>query len=151
MERLKRGLVFWVLLLISVAMPASGQIVKKTLYQAKLKVDGGSTIVGGSLLQPQPGFWDIDTHSNPGSGVVTRVNLRIEGDSREIVLCDNAGTTACTYGADGLLDLTSVVNGDTLLLAGITGAQFSTAMKNGQLLIEFDNGAVGSGAYLRIF
>ena len=149
MERLKRGLVFWVLLLIAVAIPASGQIVKKTLYQARLKVGAGNTIVGGSLLQPQPGFWDIDTHANPGSGPVTRVNLRIDGDSRVIVLCDNAGATVCTYGADGLLDLTSVVNGASLLLAGITGAEFNTALRNGLLLIEFDNG--GSGAYLRIF
>src|SRR4030095_3572048 len=121
MERLKRGLIFWVLLALSVALPASAVVpVKKQLYQAQIKV--GVRVHGSSILTSFPGRWEVSTSTwlYPGN-VVTKVNLRINGDSRELVLCENNSPTydECTYAADGNLDLDSVVNGTSLFVAGI--------------------------------
>jgi len=150
MERLKGGWLFWVMLLVSVALPASaGQLQKKILFQAQIKV--GAVAKGGSILQPVKTGWDTSTKTwaYPGQ-VVTRVNLRIDGDSRQVVLCENGSPTYddCTYAADGNLDLDALVNGTSLFLAGINGGEFNTALVNEVLLIELNTGAAGN--YVRI-
>jgi hypothetical protein len=150
MERLKRGLTFWVLLCLSVALPASAVVVKKQLYQAQLKV--GVRVHGSSILTSFPGRWEVSTSTwlFPGN-VVTKVNLRINGDSRELVLCENGSATydECTYAADGNLDLDSVVNGTSLYIAGMTGQEFDAALNGGTLLAELNTGAAGN--YIRIY
>ena len=153
MERLQRGFVFWILLLVTLALPVSAQTtIKKILYQAQIKV--GSSGVGSSLLQPKPGSYDVlvRTHAYPNYSV-DKVALKIEGDPREIVLCRNADPVFedCTYAADGNLDLEAVVNGSALFLAGISGAEFNAALTAGDLTIELSDGGLGIGTYIRIF
>lgn len=151
MERLRGGWFFWVLLLLSVALPASAQQQqKKILFQAQIKV--GAVVKGGSILQPVRTGWDTSTRTfgYPGS-VVTRVNLRIDGDSRQVVLCENGSATYddCTYGPDGNLDFDAAVTGLSLFLAGISGQEFNAALTAGTLLVELNTGAAGN--YVRIF
>jgi hypothetical protein len=138
-------------MIVSVALPATaGQLQKKMLWQAQVKV--GAVVKGGSILSPVRTGWDTSTRTwaYPGQ-VVTKVNLRISGDSREVVLCQNGSTTYddCTYDADGNLNFDALVNGTSLFLAGITGQEFTQALTAETLLVELNTGAAGN--YVRIY
>lgn len=151
MERLRGGWLFWALMLVSVALPASaGQLQKKMIWQAQIKV--GAVVKGGSILSPVRTGWDTSTRTwaYPGS-VVTKIDLRIDGDTREVILCQNGSSTYddCTYGSDGNVDYDALVNGTSLFLAGITGQEFTQALTAGTLLVELNTGA--AGAYVRVF
>jgi hypothetical protein len=149
MERMKAGVMFWVLLLVSVAMPASAQkVVKKQLYQATIAVDtmgkGSSTI----LVSTSSPEYLVRTYSYPDQSV-TRVALAPVDNAWELVLCDNSGAEACTYGADGNLDLEGFIVGP-MFPPGLTGAIFFQTLQDGNLTVQLNGGVLGSGTYIRI-
>ena len=159
MERLKRGIAFWVLLFVGVALAVSGQAqvktqVKKRLYAANI-MNGGKG-VGASVLNEAPSGYTVvaRTFSAPDQQVYEAALRLSETDTRQILLCSNVDAVAedCTYGADGNLDIEEAVNGQMLYLAGgITPIEFLNALYGGTLLIELNDGGLGSGAYVRIF
>ena len=51
MERLNKGLVFWVLVLVSIALPLSAQsTTKKRLYVAGIATESGAGVGNSSLM-----------------------------------------------------------------------------------------------------
>jgi hypothetical protein len=154
MERFKSGIVFWVLLIVSIALPVSAQkAIKKQLYQANISV---GTIGKGSatmlLSQGAPEFM-ARTYAYPNSSV-TRVSLVRDDGSwpGEVVLCENGGLAGdCTYSTDGNLDIEGAINGPMLGLAGITGAQFLNALQNDHMKIQLNGGGLGVGTFIRVF
>jgi hypothetical protein len=153
MERLNRGLVFWVLLLVSIALPLSAQkTVKKQLHVASIATEAGAGVGNGSLL--------IST-SNPEYRVRT-LNLPNQGGTKvsllrsdlswpgEIVLCENGGTAGdCSYDDSGNLDLEGALVGP-MFPPGVTGGMFNTALSTGTLMIRINGGAAGAGIFIRI-
>jgi hypothetical protein len=152
MERLKRSVLFWVLLLVSVALPVAAQkTVKKQLYQTNIAI--GSSGVGSSMIlfsQSNP-FFMVRTNALPNM-VVTRVSLvSDQGDwPGEIVLCEN-GTSAgdCTYDATGNLDLEGYLVAP-MFPPGLTGGQFVTTLQSEHLSVRLNGGTEGVGTYQRI-
>ena len=164
MERFKLGLVFWVLLLVSVTLPVSAQKqVKKQLYGTNLS-NGGCGVGTTSILVSQtPPEYLVRTHALPGHAV-TKVTL-LKDDltwGGEIVLCENGGAAGdCTYNESddydghGNLDLEGVIVGQMFPTGPggvplVTGAQFLPALQGGHLMIRLNDGEAGSGVYVRI-
>jgi hypothetical protein len=151
MERSKHTLWFWILVLAAVILPTTTETRSKQLYQAKI-VNGGSG-VGSSVIQfTQAGVvtYLARTFTLP-NGAVTKVSLVADGATWEVVLCENGGLAGdCTYDGTGNLDIDGALNATMFNLAGISGGTFVNALRNGQLWIRLDDGADGSGNYVRI-
>jgi hypothetical protein len=79
------------------------------------------------------------------------VDLSI-GDAREILLCQNGNpiTIPCPYDMDGFLALVATINSASFYMAGITGGEFRAALDAGNVVMAFNDGAAGSGNYIRI-
>ena len=158
MERLKAGLMFWVILLVAVLLPASAQTqVKKVLYQAKIKItnpDGSTPGVGSSLIQPKAGSGyeiRVMTHAWPHPNSVTKVSLVGDGYFWELIVCEDGGVEDCLKGADGNLDIETTITAQTLNLQGVPPADFNDALRDGKLIIKLENGTKGTGTYIQIF
>lgn len=155
MERLKRGLTFWVLAMIAMTLPGAAQTtVKKNLYRAQITV--GVTGKGAAtMLESASGYeYIVRTHAYPNQQV-TKVSLWSDDwasnpSATEVVLCDNNGLSACTYTADGNIDIEGSINGTMLGLAQVSGAMFRNAIRNGTLKVYLDGGTLGVGTFERI-
>jgi hypothetical protein len=152
MERLKRSVVFWVLLLVSVALPVAAQkTIKKQLYHANISI--GSSGVGSSTIlfsQSNP-FYLVRTTNLPNYTVVRVSLVSDEGTwPGEIVLCEN-GTQAgdCTYDETGNHDLEGYVVAPMFPI-GLSGGDFVEALRGGHLTVKLNGGTAGVGTYVRI-
>lgn len=156
MERLKRGWVFWLLLLATAVLPASAQTVKKQLYLAAVvdQLQGvGDVQVGQAMLIVSQSGYQYMVRTSYYQFLLSKLSLAIDGDvyGRQVVLCDNAGSTPCVLsgwdleGAIVPLMLQYAENGP------ITAHEFSDALTSGHLIVKFNDGDLGSGALVRIF
>ena len=151
MDRSKRSLWFWVLILAAAILPMKGEARTKQLYQAKIAI--GSAGVGSGVIQVQPSGYSFitRTYALPGQAVQKASLVSDDGSTWEVVLCENGGLAGdCAYDASGNLDIEGAINAPMLGLAGINGATFNSALRNGRLWIRLDNGANGTGNYIRI-
>jgi hypothetical protein len=149
MDRLNRGLVFWVLLFVSIALPLSAQkIVKKQLYVASISSSGSGVGSASMLLSTSNPEYQVRTFALPG-GAGTKVALTAPGWSGEIVLCENATASPCTYDATGNLDIEGVVVGP-MFPPGLTPAEFIGALQGGTMSVQINNGSAGSGLFVRV-
>lgn len=151
MERLRRGLTFWLLLLVALALPATAQTpVKKILYQAKIKV--GVTGKGAAQITVKPSGYEyfVFTHAYPAQQV-TRVSLLPEGDAWEVVLC-GVGELAgeCTYDTDGNLLIEGPISPTMFILANVSGKTFSDALRAETVRVILNDGSLGSGVFVRL-
>lgn len=154
MDRLKRGFLFWALLLIAAAMPVSAQkTVKKQLYHANIATASGSGVGSTQLvLSTSNPTYMVRTSAAPGQ-VITRVSLTRDDGSwgGDIVLCDNSipSADACTYDGTGNIDIEGAVVGP-MFPPGVTGGMFVNALTEEHLQIRLNDGASGTGVYFRI-
>ena len=151
MERSKRTLWFWVLVLTAVVMPATGDARVKQLYRAK--IFSGSSGVGSSIITVSPAVSYLIRSVGLPNQAVQRVSLITDdGAGWEVLLCENGNPIVgdCSYNASGEVDIEGAVNAPLLGLAGITGGTFFDALRLGHLFVLFDSGADGSGRFVRI-
>ena len=151
------GVMFWLLLLVSAALPSAAQTtVKKQLYQADVwdTLSVGDTKVGQAMLIVRQSGYEYMVRDNYYALRIDRVTLEIAGDpgGRNIVLCDDSGGPPC----DGIypLDLEGTLTASMLQLAEngpVTAQEFHTALASGLLTIAFNDGDFGSGRFVRIF
>lgn len=164
-DRTKGGLIFWILLIASLAIPASAAI-KKELYSARI-MSGGRGVGSAMLVHSNQGNpeYMVRTNAQPNQSVV-KAGLQsvdgswgvdIYGSPKQIVLCENGGVSGnCTYASDGNLDITGVVNGPMLGLAGVSVSQFVNSLQRnvGQttnIKVVLNDGNLGSGPFARVF
>jgi hypothetical protein len=153
MERLNRGLVFWVLLLVSIAHPLSAQkTVKKQQYATNIKTSSGAGVGTASMVLPTGNpEYRVRTNALPGQAGV-KVSLRRSDGSwpGEIVICENGGSAGdCTYDDSGNLDLEGVIVGP-MFPPGVTGGMFIQTLQGELLEILINGGAAGSGIFVRL-
>jgi hypothetical protein len=151
MERYKRGVIFWVLLITSIALPVSAQkAVKKQLYGTNIAVNGTGVGTATIVLSQSSPTYMVRTTSQPNQ-VVTRVTVQRNDGSwpGDIVLCEN-GTSAgdCTYDESGNLDIEGAIVGP-MFPAGVSGGDFLNALQGGTLSIQLNDGAAGTGLFVR--
>jgi hypothetical protein len=153
MERYKRGVIFWVLLITSIALPVSAQkAIKKQLYGTNIAVNGTGVGTATIVLSQSSPTYMVRTYGQPNH-VVTRVALQRNDGSwpGEIVLCEN-GTSAgdCTYDDSngGNLDIEGAIVAP-MFPAGVTGGDFLNALQGGTLSIQLNYGAAGTGVFVR--
>jgi hypothetical protein len=160
MDQVRRGLVFWVLLLVSVVLTASDTVVKKVAYQAKITVlneaTGNRTGVGGAFLWVRPDGTDymVQTHAYPDLSV-TKVLLTPEQGSGygewQVILCEQGGPTGdCQHDAEGNLDIDGAIVGLMLSAAGTDAPTFFGALRAGKLTVTLNDGSKGTGTFVRI-
>lgn len=160
MEKFKRGVIFWVLLLVSVALPASAQKAqKKILYEAQIKI-GSAGKGGAQIVQKSSGFdYMVRSFVYPDMSVV-KVYFQISGDGREIILCENGGLAGdCAYidedpdtPEDGNVDIEGAVTQTMLNLAGVSPIEFYNALQSQVLTVQLNqDGEKGSGTFIRRF
>jgi hypothetical protein len=149
MDRLNRGLVFWVLLFVSIALPLSAQkTVKKQLYVANISSSGSGVGSATMLLSTSNPEYQVRTFALPG-GAGGKVALVAPGWPGEIVLCENGTTSPCTYDASGNLDLEGAIVG-AMFPPLMTGGQFVNSLTGGTMSVQINNGDAGSGVFVRI-
>jgi len=157
MERAKRSLLFWMLLLISIALPATAQTpVKKILFQAKIKALDANTgnYVGkgvGQITAVPTGLqYYVFTHDTATQ--VQKVSLRPSDNSWEIVICETGSLVGnCKYDIDGNVDMEGPISDTMMILSGVSGKTLHDTLKAGDLWIHLDNGVLGSGNFQRLF
>jgi hypothetical protein len=168
MERFNRSLLFWVLLVVTVALPVSAQVkFKKQVYATNIfdtshrgiGVAQFSICVatgGGACPNNIGGFnYIARTYGFPG---VTKATL--DGDATipwpgEIVLCDNndASQAPCEYDASGNLDIEGAIVAAMFPAPGFGGTFFNTVTQE-HLMIHLYSGAdrvATGGPFDRIF
>jgi len=145
MERLKRGILFWVLLAVTVALPASAQqTVKKHLYHATVKDSAGSALGPGQILTPNRSSLPPSYMVRSLVQGVTKVSLQrddVPWPAGSIILCENGNPAAgdCTYDADGRLDIEGAIV-PAMFPTGLNGGALITALQSGHLLLVFNDG-----------
>jgi hypothetical protein len=147
MERLKRSPIFWVLLLVSVfGAPA---LAVKQAYRTNISLNGqgaGSALiilnVVGTTNQTQ---YMVRTNARPNM-VITSVWLAPADNSWTIPLCVNGAPADddCTYDSNGDIDIEGSITAAMLIAEGVTGGQFYTALRNGELLVHLSDGSTGT-------
>ena len=148
MKRLKLG--FWLVVLVALMLPTSGETRTKRVYKADIK--SGANFVGSGIIGEMSTGYDHITRTNAYPDYsVTRVSLVPEGGGWEVTLCENGGPSGdCTYKSDGNLDVSGAITPTMLFVGGATGSAFSTALRNGRLYVLLNGGTKGSGVYIRI-
>jgi hypothetical protein len=167
-ERVRRGFMFWILLLVATLLPASSQgdtIIKKSLYHAPISNSGagvGSAQITSKTVtvtsatgstSSQTYDYMVKTFARPGA-TVTKVSVIPVPDSGygtwEVTLCENGQIIGdCAYGDDGNLDIEGTIQLleiHTSVPGGI--ATFNNALKTGNLKILLVDGS--SGTFVRI-
>jgi hypothetical protein len=150
MERLKGSVVFWVLLLVSVAMPLSLSARSKQAYLANISKGGNGIGTSVIFVPAGPPEYNVRTFNLPGQ-VGTKVSLSAPGWPGQIVLCENGGLAGdCTYDGSGNLDIEGAIVPAMMIPAGVSGGMFFGALRGGTLTVSINDGAAGSGIYFRI-
>jgi hypothetical protein len=167
MEQLKKGMVFWIMLVVSVVLPsmADAQVrTKKISWAATITVNGSLVgnasitrtircqVVPGGCVQTSDEFrYTVRTVAyqcahqpcEPGEIQVTQASLRGPGinDPWVRVLCDGA---TCTYNddRDGDLDLRGI-------LAEPLPSGFSVNLDAGTVEVLLNEGVLGVGTFVR--
>lgn len=157
MTRVNRGLVFWVLLLVSaIALPATA-VTKKFMWQAKIATASGAGVGSAVITQVsggQPGYL-AGTFNAPNRTVVKVSLVRDDGTwPGAVVLCENGGDAGdCTYDDTRQynLDIDGTIVPAMLIAAGINGAAYNDALRNGHLVIQLNDGALGQGTFVQVY
>lgn len=154
MERLNRGLTFWVLLAVSlVPAIASGQTLKKIqkcLYTTNLTDEGFGT-GSASLVVTSKGYADesgaitevvVDIVYRAKSTVLGVTDADLAFNSSVVPLCNQSGSGAeiCEYDADGFLFISGTL--------GDAPGGFLGALKNNGVQGRFNAGDLGSGTFV---
>ena len=154
MERYKRGITFWVLLLVSVALPTS-LLATKQLYHTKLLNAAGQG-KGSSIISVRSGSYEYEarTYGIPNYAV-QQVWLAPTSNEWAVSLCTNGGPIEddCTYSADGNVNIAGAITPTMLIGAGVTGAEFQGALNGGTLTVQLSDGTNGlaAGTYVQIY
>jgi hypothetical protein len=161
MERVKKSVAFWAMLLAVVVLLPTSLLATKAVYTGKIfkgTKPVGSSFIGIQLvnrrLQYNYGATTFPT-AYPGQ-VVQKVTLAPVGMAWEMTLCETGGDPAddCAYATDGNLnDLGSIVPA-MLMATGIDGATFDSALNGGTLQVHlYDAGGaeLGVGTYVQTF
>ena len=152
MDRLHRGLVFWVLLFVSIALPISAQkAVKKSLFVAQIATESGFGVGSSSIvLSTSSPEYRVVTFNLPGQAGTKVAMVDPTWGGGEVVLCENGGTAGnCDYNASGNLDIEGSIVGP-MLPPGVTGGMFIDSLRNGRLSVRINNGSAGSGVYFQV-
>ena len=150
MERVNRKFWFWVIVLVAVMLPASGETRTKKIFRANLLKNTSG--VGSSIISQHASGYDfmVRTFSLPNQ-VVTKVSLMPHVGGWEVTLCENGGPAGdCAYNASGNLDMSGAITPLMLFHGGATGGGFADALETTGLYILLNGGAEGSGIYVRI-
>jgi hypothetical protein len=158
MGRLKKSVAFWAVLVAVVALLPTSLFATKAAYGTKIFSNGravGSTVIYVMLVNRRMQYnYAVSSFTLP-SQAVQRVTLAPSDNSWSILLCETGGDTAddCAYTADGNLNDSGSIVPAMLMAAGITGAQFDSALTGGTLTIHLSDGVnnLGTGTYVQTY
>ena len=159
MERLKRSLTFWVVMLGVVVLVPATLLANKQAYKAVIKSPTGLQVGSSFIGVVPPGAVEVRANTNPNlqGQVVQKVTLT--NGTWSIAVCETGGPVQddCEYDVSGRLLIDRDVTSSMLLHAvngPVTGAAFIDELQAGHVSIQLWDGAaalLGSGAYQCVF
>lgn len=145
------------LLVVGMLLMPTQALAAKQVYAANIFTVQGHRGAGSTMItvDPSAGFsYLLRTAFGFDAQAVTAVYLAPVDGSWQIPLCTNGGPVEddCTYDAAGNLYLDGPIIGSMLIAAGVSGGQFFSALRNGQLTANLagSSGVLASAQYVRI-